>query len=466
MRRYMSIIALAGAVILLLTACSPINVQGGNDAVSTGSLSDNSGSNSTAGSVETTDGSKAASGSAAANTPAREATPENTDGTQTGTAATTETAVGADIAGQDAAVAEPVDTGITLETVRKAAIDAGFVPEDIQDGLQQRTGPNPVRGIYINYKDDSLQSQCPVYEFNSPAEALEYARRVNSEGYSLCIVNGKLVGMTGSKYGVVWNDKEKATLEKFLECSFMTYEEPAPQQVSANKDYAGACTRMDAIVKAVDRLVNKPVLVYQKSLPADDPGRNIASISFSMLSSADMAFTSILCEDRAKMDQVVETWEVYGCTEVKLKHDAANDYVLTGKRAGMEDPFNIHCAYSPDKDSLRILDINGAEKVELLEFVPLGGDKYAFQTLYERGIVGYRDGKVTSFIYSLRPRTKETAYDPDADSIYPVGSGVDESWVSKLGEDAYEQFITYDGTRLKISATDFTGNKIKIEIGV
>jgi hypothetical protein len=164
--------------------------------------------------------------------------------------------------------------------------------------------------------------------------------------------------------------------------------------------------------------------------------------------------------------QVVETWEMYGCTEVKLKHDAANDYVLTGKRAGMEDPFNIHCAYSPDKDSLRIVDINGAEKVELFEFVPLGGDKYAFQTLYERGIVEYRDGKVTSFIYSLRPRTKESAYNPDADSIYPDGSGADESWVSKLGEDAYEQFITYDGARLKISATDFMGNKIKIETGV
>ncbi len=466
MRKMVSLIVLSVIVVLLPTSCSTVNPGGDNGPAVDRTVSISS--NVSTGRNTVTDDNTITGGNSATNMPENtESNPAGT-GAAEGASAGMDTAVSGDTAGQGtaAAAAEPVDTGITLESVKRAAIDAGFAPEDIREGLQQGTGPNPVRGIYINYKDDSLQSQCPVYEFNSPAEALEYARQVNSEGYSLCIVNGKLVAMTGSKYGVVYNDREKATLERFLQSSFMTYEEPALPQASANKDYAGACTRIDAIVKAVDKLVNKPVLIYQKSLPADDPGRNIASISFSMLSSADMAFTSILCEDQAKMDQVVETWEMYGCTDVKLKHDAANDYVLTGKRAGMEDPFSIHCVYSPDKDSLRIVDINGGEKAEMLEFIPLGGDKYAFQTLYERGIVEYRDGKVTSLTYSASIRTKESAYDSEADGIFPDGKGVDDTWVSKLGEDAYEQFITFDGSKLKISATDFTGNRIKIEIGV
>jgi hypothetical protein len=102
----------------------------------------------------------------------------------------------------------------------------------------------------------------------------------------------------------------------------------------------------------------------------------------------------------------------------------------------------------------------------MLEFVPLGQDRYAFQTLYERGIVGYKEGKVTSLIYSVKKRMKETAYDPKAGSIYPDGKGANDSWVSNSGEDAYEQFITYDGSKLKISATDFMGNVLKIDIDV
>jgi hypothetical protein len=74
--------------------------------------------------------------------------------------------------------------------------------------------------------------------------------------------------------------------------------------------------------------------------------------------------------------------------------------------------------------------------------------------------------KITSFFYSLNKHTKESAYNPDTDSIFPNGTGVDNAWVTKSGEDAYEQFITFDGAKLKISATDFTGNRLKTEIDV
>lgn len=428
MRKFPALVVLIG-IALLLASCSSLKLPNESDVSANAPINQTS------------------------NTPSN--TPANTN-----PANTTESLVQITTASTE----KPVDSGITLESVKKAALDAGYAAEDIQD-MQQDMVPSPIKGFFVNYKDENYQSQSPVYEFKTSEDAQAYAKQANETGYSLCIINGKLLTLTSSRYGIVMNDKEKAVLESLLKSSVMVYEEPVPPQVNYNKDYAGAFTRIDAICKSLDKLVNKSVLVYIKSLPEGDP-KSIGNVSFSMLSSSDLPFTSTLCEDQTKMDEVVKTWEYFGCTEVKLKHDAANDYTLTGKRAGVDEPFNIHCVYFPEKDSLRIAEINGGEVMELLEFVPLGEDKYAFQTLYERGIVEYGDGKIASFTYSLNERTKESAYKPDADSIYPNGTGVDKAWASKSGQDGYEQFITFDGTKLHISATDYTGTKLKTEIDV
>lgn len=435
MRKFLAFIMLFGILMLPLTSCSIVKVQNGSpDPATSAAVSSSSDSTTNA----------PASSSPANSTESSEASVSVAQNTT----ATTE---------------EPVDSGLTLESVKKAALDAGYAAEDIQD-LQIDTVPSPVRGIYTNYKDEFLQAQDPVYEFKDSTDAQVFAKQVNESGYSLCIVNGKLVTMTGSEYGIVLNEKEKAFLESLLKSKVMVYEEPVPAQVSNDKDYAGAYTRIDPILKALDKLVKKSVLVYGKSLPEGTPN-NIGNVSFSLLTSADLTYTATLCEDQTKIDAVVKFWEYFGCTEVKVKHDVANDYTMTGKRAGLDTSFNIHIVYSPDKDAVRIIDKDG-EIVEFFEFVPLGEDKYAFQTLYERGIVEYKDGKISSFIYSVNTRTKESAYSPNADSIYPNGTGADEAWVSKSGEDAYDQFITFDGTKLKISAMDFTGTRLKVEINV
>ncbi|HWQ29622.1 MAG TPA: hypothetical protein VN549_01425 [Negativicutes bacterium] len=83
-----------------------------------------------------------------------------------------------------------------------------------------------------------------------------------------------------------------------------------------------------------------------------------------------------------------------------------------------------------------------------------------------RAIVEYKDGKVKSFAYSLNKYNKTPNYDSDADGIYGKGTAADEAWVSKLGEDNFDRFITSDGTKLKISAVDFTGEKVQAEIEV
>jgi hypothetical protein len=271
--------------------------------------------------------------------------------------------------------------------------------------------------------------------------------------------------MTSAKFGVVINENEKDALEALLESKVMEYVEPIPASVNYSKDYAGAYSQINVISKAIDKLVNKSALLHDKALPKDDPKR-LESILFSPLTSADLAFTAVLSEDQTQLDAVVQVWEMFGCTDVKLKHDIPNDYTLTGKRAGVDTSFELHCMYSPEKGSLRLVDKDGSQLVELYEFVPLGEDKYAFQSLYERGIVEYKNGKILSLIYSLNKRDKASAYDITKDSIYPEGQGTDEAWVLKYGEDNYEQYISFNGSTLKIAADSFMGGRLKAEINV
>lgn len=358
----------------------------------------------------------------------------------------------------------PVDSGVTLESVKQAALDAGYAAEDIQN-LEMHTEPRPVRGIYVNYADETLQSQCPVYEFKTAADAKEFAKQVNDSGYSICIVNNTLLAMTDAKYGIILNDNEKSVLESFLKSSFLPYEEPNKAPVSSAKDYAGAASRIAAIQEALDKLVNKSVVIYAKTLSADEQS-TLNFITFSLLRSADLSFTQLLNEEQANIDTVVQTWEQYGCTDVKMKHDKPHDYTMTGKRAGMDDPFAMHCVYSPEQDALSISDINGIDPVELFEFTPLGNDQYAFQTLYERAIVGYKDGVISSLVYSLKPRSIELAYNLKTDNVYPNAAGADEAWVRASGDGGFEQVIVFDGTKLQISAVDFTGTNIEFDVEV
>ena len=356
------------------------------------------------------------------------------------------------------------DGVITLESVKQAALAAGYAAEDIP-AIDVHQEPVPVRGIYVNYADDTYQSQCPVYEFKDDTDTMAFARQVNDAGYSRCIVNGKLLAMTEAKYGVILHDSEKAVLESFLAGSFLPYAEPAAPPVSQDKDYAGAASRIGVIQKAIDKLVNRSVVLHMKSLPEEDAGM-LQSISFSLVNSADLSATASLCEDQAEIDSVIGTWQLYGCEDVKILHDKPHDYTMTGKRAGMDSSFAIHCVYSPEKDSLSLVDKDGKDYAEFFEFVSLGQDRYAFQTLYERAVVSYRDGEITSLAYSLKPRSRELAYQPGKDPVFPDGNGVADAWVLAAGEDAFEQLIAYDGAKLQLSAVDFTGTKRTYEVNV
>lgn len=130
----------------------------------------------------------------------------------------------------------------------------------------------------------------------------------------------------------------------------------------------------------------------------------------------------------------------------------------------MDTTFELHCSFSPETGALRLIDTDGGQIIEFYEFVPLGGDTYAFQTLYSRAIVEFQDGKVLSLVYSLNTMDASLVYDPASDGIFDKGTGADTAWVSQAGEDSYDQFITFDGTTIKIAAESFMGDRLDVEI--
>lgn len=348
--------------------------------------------------------------------------------------------------------------------IKKAARESGYEIETV-DEYQMDNDPKPADGFNLIYMDDYSQSYIPVFEFKNADEALIYAEQISGEGYSRSIVNGKYLTMTSARYGVIMNDNEKNLLEKLLKTEVTEFTEADPVIPEPAEDYAGACLQIKAIYNALDKTVNKSVLLYDKAA-AEDKRISASFVTFSLILSGDLSFTSNLCEDQTQLDAVVQLWEMFGVADMKLIHDAANEYILTGKRMGLDTTFEIQCSFNPETGSLRLLDADGGEVLEFYEFVPLGGDKYAFQTLYERLIVEYKDGIIVSFIYSLSKREKELAYNPASDGIFGKSDGIDEAWVSVKGEDSYEQFISGAGTKLKITADSFTGDRLKIEIDI
>ncbi len=371
-------------------------------------------------------------------------------------------------AGDSAAAAEtaeaskPVDSGMTLEQIEKAAQDAGYEVEEVKD-FQMIGGPTPVAGFNLIYKDELSESHIPVFEFKNAEEALAYAEQVNDAGYNMSIVNGKFMTITGSQFGIPTNDKEQALLEKIMDSKVMEYTKKAPVIVSSANDYAGAYLQIDAINKAVDELVTKSILLYDKSAPEDKRIGDVF-IAGSLISSMDLAFTSGLKEDQTQIDAVAKVWEMFGCTDVKITHDAPHNYTLTGKRAGVDTSFEIKCSFSPGTGALRIIDKDGSEVVEFYEFVPLGTDKYAIQTLYARAIVEYKDGKINNFVYTMKKIEKALAYNAQEHGIFENAGAVDAAWVAKADTDSYERYIAYDGTKLKISAITFFGERLNTEI--
>lgn len=117
-------------------------------------------------------------------------------------------------------------------------------------------------------------------------------------------------------------------------------------------------------------------------------------------------------------------------------------------------PWEELCGFDPATGSLYFRSyatVNGEKTLgSFVEFVPLGGGRYALQSESERGIVTMLNGEVAAYDYAA---FKEK-FDPEADAIFPNAAKADAAWITAGG--GMYQHITLSDSSLHIWADEIT----------
>lgn len=181
--------------------------------------------------------------------------------------------------------------------------------------------------------------------------------------------------------------------------------------------------------------------------------------------SIDIAYTATFEEDNwagisASLQQGLSWFDL---TDVVVERTAANSYRLAYRGSYTDTEtwestegvyFESLCQYDPGTGALRFAmyaEPGGVRALQsLIQFVPLGGDRYALISRSERAVVEYKDGVVTAFDYG----NGAALNDPDADNIFPAGSGTGAAWVGAQ-PDIQRRITLQDGTMtIWIAASD------------
>ena len=158
-------------------------------------------------------------------------------------------------------------------------------------------------------------------------------------------------------------------------------------------------------------------------------------------------------------DAVATVFDMFGMVDGQIEELGDGQYRMTYKQV-YNDPetyesyesaaWEAECGFDSGSGSLHFrqyVTVDGQQRLDsFVEFVPLGGGRYALQTKVERGIVELVDGAVTSFEYAAFNQ----AFDPDADAIYPAAANADAAWIT-AGNDMF-QHITLTADSLHIWA--------------
>lgn len=370
----------------------------------------------------------------------------------------------------------PEDPTLTLETIQKAAEDAGYT---ISTDYIDMSDCNAAAGFMIDFRTDSTQRDIRVMEFPTVADALAFAKTINASGTNLAIVNGKFLTDTSATFGIPNNEPQKTFLETIMRSKIMNWPGFTPES-SYSKDYKGTVEFIKDMDTAFNIVLQRSVLLYQM----ENPGDTAANLSFTYFSTpldGNITMYPMFCEDQTIVNEGLKFWELFGATELELDC-TLNDYTMTGIRAGMTDPFEIHAQYDSVTGSIRIIDKQSDEIIFFYEMIPQGNDKYAIQSSDSRFLIEYKNGEVTSFTMtkyssdvisvtvmgdtdgsttSEITTTEAAVYSPDKDSLYPSGI-LDPAWVTSADTDAFEQIVTFDGTTINCDIKSFFGDNIKV----
>lgn len=228
----------------------------------------------------------------------------------------------------------------------------------------------------------------------------------------------------------------------------------------AYNNYSAVYTAMyDTYNALLDR--HNAAIEAEKEDYWDDPNhftdivRNFVSIS--------AAYTATFGDSDYEVG-IAALFEMFGMTDGKVEEIDASNYRMTYIAAGYTDPetweshenvpYEDLCGFDADAGALyfrEYVTINGEKKqVSFIEFVPLGGGRYALQSETERGIVEVINGEAVSYEYA----GYSIPFDAEADSIFPNASGVDSAWIMAGSE--MKHHITLDSENLHIWAEAIT----------
>ena len=175
------------------------------------------------------------------------------------------------------------------------------------------------------------------------------------------------------------------------------------------------------------------------------------SVLYMPFLSIDMALTSSL-SDTVSSATIEMLYSFFGYKDIVFEIKAPGEYVITGQDE--DDGVELKDLASYSNGGIRYSHLVDGKVTEFYEFIPLGNDRYALQSLTDRAIVTYKDGEITKMIHSEtrhetdwdteQPTTWSVYYDPDTESIWGK-TQLDDSWVLEKQDGIHSVYEISEG---------------------
>ena len=210
------------------------------------------------------------------------------------------------------------------------------------------------------------------------------------------------------------------------------------------KSYADAYDFHTGMVEKMTSLVTRSAEAnnerLEEALPsgyASDP--TYWSPFFLPFVSISMAYTSSLGSSSSNAGTIM-VYQMFGGDDVKCNETGNGKYEITYTDSDSV-PIRVLAEFDQPTGSMRFVEYSDGKLSEFLEFVGLGGDRYAVQDDQCRAIITYKNGEVTDFsfaqlIQDVDWETDELVYGKEwgeSDFIFGRG-GMDDNWVRAGGE--------------------------------
>lgn len=235
--------------------------------------------------------------------------------------------------------------------------------------------------------------------------------------------------------------------------------------------YAECYNLFETVIGAMETTVNDIVDTNNARLEKNDPDNyyqdpSYLTIIYMPFVSLDMAFTATITDD-TPASSISMVYEMFGCEDVTFTKNAPGSYTLRYTTTDYSDEsivYQYEEKLSYEGASLRYEQWKDGEVNAFVEFISLGGDRYALQNRTNRAVLTYKDGKITEMTHSWtiwdedwetgEPSPESVRYDLSEDGIWGR-KDLDESWVRELENDgSLERIYEVKDGGLTISGMD------------